>query len=113
MSVWAPAIMVAIAAMDIKADAPKFVLWSVIGVALSLACLRTAVLSSLWTGYDAEIAPIVTALNRIEPGATLFAVTSEPTALLIADSPERMAAWQPPIKHVDLMRSFTRRSLFP
>jgi hypothetical protein len=96
-----PAIaLMAILSMDIKTDAPRFAHWLVVCVALSLAFLRSAILSSLWLGYDSEMASIVTSFKDIEPGATLFSVTSEPFVRLIADSPERMAAWQPPAKHV-------------
>jgi hypothetical protein len=96
-----PAIaLLAIVSLDIKTDAPKFAHWMVVSVALLLAFVRMAILSSVWTVYDAQIGSIVTALNEIEPGATLFSATSEPFTRLIADSPERVAAWSPPVKHV-------------
>ncbi|HXJ01274.1 MAG TPA: hypothetical protein VNH44_08615 [Micropepsaceae bacterium] len=97
----APAIaLLAIVSLDIEPRAPRTVSWTVLAVVLGLALLRMAVLSSIWMRYDAQIAPIVDALNGIEPGATLFAVTSEPYPRLIADTPERVAAWNPPLKHV-------------
>ena len=97
----APAIaLLGIVSLDIRAGAPKFVSWTVVAVALVLACFRMAILSSIWLRYDAQIAPIVNALDQIDPGATLFAATSEPYPRLIADSPERVAAWNPPLKHV-------------
>lgn len=96
-----PAIaLLAIASMDIRTDAPKFAQWTVVAVVFFLALLRTTVLSSTWIRYDAEIGSIVRALDGIEQGATLFSVTSEPFVRLIADSPERTAAWRPPVKHV-------------
>ena len=97
----APAIaLLGIVSLDIRAGVPKFVSWTVVAVALVLACFRMAILSSIWLRYDAQIAPIVNALDQIDPGATLFAATSEPYPRLIADSPERVAAWNPPLKHV-------------
>ena len=96
-----PAIaLLAIASIDIRANAPKLVHLTVIIVAFVLAFFRATVLSSTWIHYDADIRSIVSALDGIEQGSTLFSVTSEPFARLIADSPERMSAWRPPVKHV-------------
>jgi hypothetical protein len=92
--------LLAIASLDIRIDAPKFAHWTVLAVVFFLALFRTTVLSSAWIRYDAEIGSVVRALDGIEQGATLFSVTSEPFVRLIADSPERKAAWSPPVKHV-------------
>ncbi|HEX3486896.1 MAG TPA: hypothetical protein VHT51_17720 [Micropepsaceae bacterium] len=97
----APAIAIlAMISLDIRADAPKFVPWTIVAVALVLAVFRMGILSSIWVRYDSQIAPIVKALDGIEPGATLFAITSEQYPRLIANTPERVAAWNPPVKHV-------------
>jgi hypothetical protein len=96
-----PAIaLLAIISTDIRADAPKFAHWTVVAIISFLTIFRTTVLSSAWIRYDAEILSVVKALDGIEAGATLFAVTSEPFPRLIANSPERVKAWSPPIKHL-------------
>src|SRR5205085_4120102 len=96
-----PAIaLVAISTLDIRADAPRVITNAVAAVVLLLSCVQTAVLSSVWIHYGSETEAIVRALDRVERGATLFSVTSEPFARLIADNSERIAAWNPPLKHV-------------
>ena len=96
-----PAIaLIAIATMDIRADAPKSVAWTALIVILFLACLQSTAVTYTWARYDSETASIVSALDTIEEGATLFSATSEPFVRLIADDSERRAAWSPPLKHV-------------
>jgi len=92
--------MLVLASLNLRTDAPRRAVLAVATVALSLAVLRTVALATSWAQYDREITPIVHALDKIEPGATLFAITSQPYPRLLADTAERRAAWQPPLKHV-------------
>jgi hypothetical protein len=69
-------------------------------LALALGLVRAAVFLTEWKDYDAQIAPIAQAIGKIEPGATLFTATADQYPALIADTPERRALWQPPLKHV-------------
>jgi hypothetical protein len=86
--------------LDLKATAPRrdFLLTMIV-VAL-LAVIRVTALTSEWVHFDREIEPIVSAFNKIEPGSTLFAATSQASTRLIADTPEKRAVWRPPLKHV-------------
>lgn len=68
--------------------------------AVALALLRAVVLTGDWKSWEAQIAPIAAAIQKIEPGSTLFAATAEADPALIADTPARRASWQPPLKHV-------------
>ena len=86
--------------VDLRSNVSRRVDWSVAVIALCLAGVRVAVLLSTWVEYDAKIAPIVGALDQVEPGATLFAATTQTGPRLIADSEEERVAWQPPLKHV-------------
>ena len=65
-----------------------------------LAAILAWGLVSVWTRDERQLAPIVRALEGIEPGATLFAATAEPYPRLLADTGELRAAWRPPLKHV-------------
>ena len=97
----APALaLLAVAALDIRPGAPAAIGRVVMLLAVALGVLRAGVFTSEWKGYEAKIAPIAEAIGKIEPGSTLFAATSAPYPALIADSPERRAAWAPPLKHV-------------
>jgi hypothetical protein len=89
-----------IATLDLRFDAPKAARISVLALIMTLAVVRSVALTEIWGGYERSIKPIVEAMDRIEPGSTLFAATTQEYPRLIADSPERRAAWQPPLKHV-------------
>jgi hypothetical protein len=89
-----------IATFDLRADAPRLASFALLATVLTLGAIRAAVLTQIWAGYDREIGSIVTAVDKIEPGSTLFAATSEDYPNLIADTPQRRAAWSPPLKHV-------------
>lgn len=86
--------------VDLRADVPRHVEWSVAAVALCLAGIRVAALSWTWVEYGEKITSIVRALDHVEPGGTLFAATTQTYPRLIADTSAKRAAWQPPLKHV-------------
>jgi hypothetical protein len=90
----------AIATFDLRANAGRFAVYSVASVVVVLSLVRTMTLTETWGGYSSEIASIVDAIAKIEPGSTLFAATSQPYPSLIADSAERRIPWSPPLKHV-------------
>jgi hypothetical protein len=62
--------------------------------------VQAAALTLTWAGYNREIASIVGAIDKLEPGSTLFTATSDRYPVLVADSAERRAVWSPPLKHV-------------
>ncbi|HEX3753855.1 MAG TPA: hypothetical protein VHV26_02150 [Rhizomicrobium sp.] len=95
-----PLALLAIAALDIRRDAPAPIARAVLALAILLGVVRASVLTSQWRSYNAQIAPIARAVGGIESGATLFAATADPYPALIADTPDRRAVWQPPLKHV-------------
>lgn len=86
--------------VDLRADASRRLKWTVVAIALMLAGVRTTALGWNWFREDRQIAQIVSSLDRLEPGATLFAVTYQPYTRMIADTTEKREAWQPPLKHV-------------
>jgi hypothetical protein len=96
-----PAIaLLAIATFDLRANAGRAAIYSVTALILVLSVVRAATLTAVWADYSREIALIVDAVTRIEPGSTLFAATSQPYPSLVADTPERRIPWSPPLKHV-------------
>ncbi len=97
----APALaLLIIAALDIRAGAPMLVSRSVLGLAVLLGVVQAGVFHVQWRGYEAVIAPITQAIEKIEPGSTLFAATTELYPAMIPDTPQKLAAWDPPLKHV-------------
>ncbi len=92
--------IVALLSLDLRSDVPHYIKRAVFVLALVLAGLRCAALSAQWTSYDRQTAAIVASFDRIQSGATLFAATSQPYTRLVADTSEKRAVWQPPLKHV-------------
>jgi hypothetical protein len=84
----------------LRDGAPRREVLFVAAVAVGLAIFRVAALTSDWVGYDREIGSIVQSFDTIEPGATLFAATTQPFPRIITDTHEKRAIWQPPLKHV-------------
>jgi hypothetical protein len=67
-----PAIaLLVIVALDIRADAPLRSMTAAAGLVLAVGVLRAFVLATTWSAYDREIASIVTAVEKIEPGSTI------------------------------------------
>jgi hypothetical protein len=96
-----PAIaFLAIASFDLRAHAGRPAAYVVAALVIALGAVRAVALTETWANYDHEIASIVGTLGKIEPGSTLFAATSEPYPIPIADTPERREVWSPSLKHV-------------
>jgi hypothetical protein len=96
-----PAIaLLVIATFDLKRDAHRSASFAVLALVLALGAVRAGVLTKVWAGYSSQIAVIVDVIDKLEPGSTLFAATSEEYPTLIADTPQRRAAWSPSLKHV-------------
>jgi hypothetical protein len=93
--------LLVIASFDIRVGAPRLARDAVVVVVLLIGIVRSVVLTTTWVGYDRDIIrPIVDAIAKLGPGSTLFAATAQEYPRLIADSPERRAVWEPPLKHV-------------
>jgi hypothetical protein len=92
--------LVALMALDIREGAPARIGRAVMALALGLGLLRSVQLAADWKHYEARIAPIAAAIQKIEPGSTLFDATAVQADTIFADTPERRNAWQPPLKHV-------------
>jgi hypothetical protein len=86
--------------VDVSPAATPVFRYSVLGVAVALALLRTFALTATWSSYGEQTAAIVRAFDKLEPGATVFGVTSQSYTKLIADTPEKRLAWRPPLTHV-------------
>jgi hypothetical protein len=97
----APALaLLALITPGLNPRAPRRTVNAVLGTILALAALQSAAMSGEWARYNRGIAAIVDGMKNIEPGATVFAATADSYPTLIADTPERRAAWQPSLKHV-------------
>jgi hypothetical protein len=92
--------LLAIATFDLRAHAGRAAIYAVASLVVVLGLVRAATLTEVWAVYSREIASIVDAISKIEPGSTLFAATSQPYPSLIVDSAERRIPWSPPLKHV-------------
>lgn len=94
------AAFLAFVSFDLKTTTSSANRIAVLAVSVVLACVRTSVVTLIWLHEEKTITPIVGAFDRIEPGSTVFAVTSDPYPRLIADTAEKRRAWDPPLKHV-------------
>jgi len=95
-----PAIaLLGIAAIDIKADSINSNRL-VACLAVLIAILISTNISTQWHDFNNKTSKIIKAFNKTEEGATIFCATTQPFTHLITDSPERRAAWNPPLKHV-------------
>jgi hypothetical protein len=92
--------LLAIATFDLRANAERFAVYTVATAIVALSVVRTVTLTETWAGYSGEIASVVNAITKIEPGSTLFTATSQPYPTLIADNAQRRIPWSPPLKHV-------------
>lgn len=88
-----------VASIDIKAEYPNSNRF-VAGIALMLSVLISVGVTKQWSNFNNEISTIARVFEKTEIGATIFSATAQPYTRLIADSPERQAAWSPPLKHV-------------
>jgi len=88
-----------VASIDIKAEYPNSNRF-VAGIALVLSVLISVGVTKQWSNFNNEISTIARVFEKTEVGATIFSATAQPYTRLIADSPERRAAWSPPLKHV-------------
>jgi len=95
-----PAIaLLAIASIDIKADSVnsnRFVAC----LAILIATLISTNISTQWHDFNKKTSKIINVFNKTEEGATIFCATTQRFTHLITDTPERRAAWNPPLKHV-------------
>jgi hypothetical protein len=92
--------LLAIAMFDLRVNPGRTAVYSLASLIVVLSVVRTVTLTETWAVYSREIASIVDAITRIEPGSTLFAATSQPYPSLVADTAERRIPWSPPLKHV-------------
>lgn len=68
--------------------------------ALFLAVSAAISVNKQWAEHNTKTSNVVSAFENVEPGATVFAATTQPSTRLTKDTPEKRAAWQPPLKHV-------------
>src|SRR5262249_55590770 len=69
-----PAIaLLGIAALGLRADAPRTASYAVVALAMALGVVRAVALTTTWSGYNETIGAIVNAVAKVEPGSTLFA----------------------------------------
>ena len=88
-----------IAAIDVKAadiNANRLIVILVI----LLSVLTSSGITSQWHDFNQKTSEIVSVFDKTETGATIFSATAQPYTLLIADTPERRFAWNPPLKHI-------------
>lgn len=88
-----------VASIDIKAESPNSDRL-IAGLAIILTVLISVGVTKQWGNFNKEISTITRVFEKTEVGATIFSATAQPYTHLIADSPERQAAWSPPLKHV-------------
>ena len=69
-------------------------------LAILVAVLTSTAMTSQWRDFNKETLNILRVFDKTETGATIFNATTQPFTRLIADSPERRAAWNPPLKHI-------------
>jgi hypothetical protein len=89
-----------IASVDLAYDVSKIARLMVLALIMTLAILRSVVLTETWKDYGDKIGLVVGAIDKLEPGATLFAATTQQPPDLLLFRAEKRAAWQPPLKHV-------------
>lgn len=95
-----PAIaLLGVASIDIKAQHIKSDR-VIASSAILLSILIAIGVTRQWGYLNTELSSISRVFEKTETGSTIFSATAQPYPGLIANSPGRRAAWNPPLKHV-------------
>jgi hypothetical protein len=105
-------LMVVIAALDVRPLKPLTLVFST-ALALGLLVARDAVIARDWIAQAPVIAEYQTAFDTIPAGGILYVASAEPYPKLAWDSPEELARWHPPLKHLASLASIGRDLFVP
>jgi hypothetical protein len=105
-------LLVVIATCDVVLPAPRLVI-TCVTLAMGLLIVRSAVIAREWRETASILAQYNTAFDLLPPGATLYVASVEPFPKLAYVSPEELARWHPPLKHVVSLASIDRDVFVP
>jgi len=88
-----------IASIDIKAN-DLFANRLAIILSVLFALMISLAITFQWLDFSKKTLNIINVFDKTEMGATIFCATAQPYTRLIADTPDRKYAWNPPLKHV-------------
>lgn len=94
------AAMMTLLAFGTKETSTRWAEALVLTVALGLGLLKTMGLMSDWKAHQGAIESIVSAMQKIPSGSTLFAATPVDEPSMVLSKPGGREAWHPPLKHI-------------